>query len=175
MLLTTTPSIDGKKVSVYLGVVASEVIFGANFLKDWLAEGDDFWGGRGKTYEKVYADARAKTLQELQVQASEKGANAVLNIRFDYSVLGASNSMMMVAATGTAVVLDLSREELAAQKQRDQDEAALHYLDIDGKRRGPFSLAQIRELEASGRVQDTAHVYDEQDAIGATIKDLLAK
>ena len=103
MLITTTPSIEGKRITRYCGVVAGEAILGANLFKDLFAGIRDLVGGRSATYEKELQRAREIALQELQQRAQELGANAVIGIDLDYEVLGQSNGMMMVSARGTAV------------------------------------------------------------------------
>jgi len=105
MILTTTPSIEGRTVQSYLGIVCGEAIVGANLFKDLFASVRDLVGGRAGAYEKTLAQARQLALDELGVAASERGANAVLSIDLDYEVLGQANGMLMVTASGTAVKL----------------------------------------------------------------------
>jgi uncharacterized protein YbjQ (UPF0145 family) len=104
MITTTTPTIDGKKISQYLGVVAGEAIMGANIFKDLFAGVRDIVGGRSATYERELQRAREIALQELQERAKALGANAVVGIDLDYEVLGQGASMLMVSASGTAVI-----------------------------------------------------------------------
>jgi uncharacterized protein YbjQ (UPF0145 family) len=104
MITTTTPTIDGKKISQYLGVVAGEAIMGANIFKDLFAGVRDIVGGRSATYERELQRARGFALQELQERAAALGANAVVGIDLDYEVLGQGASMLMVSASGTAVI-----------------------------------------------------------------------
>ena len=106
MELTTTPSIDGKRITRYCGVVAGEAILGANLFKDLFAGIRDIVGGRSATYERELQRAREMALQELQQRAQELGANAVVGIDLDYEVLGQNNGMLMVSASGTAVVAE---------------------------------------------------------------------
>ncbi len=103
MILTTTPSIEGQRIQEYLGVVTGEAILGAHIFKDLFAGIRDIVGGRSGAYDRVLGDARKLALQELAEEAAEKGANAVVAIDLDYEVLGQANSMLMVAASGTAV------------------------------------------------------------------------
>ena len=105
MQLTTTPSFDGKTITRYCGVVAGEAVLGANILKDMFASVRDIVGGRSGTYEKELRKARQFALDELAEQARELGANAVVGIDIDYEVLGEKNGMLMVSASGTAVVV----------------------------------------------------------------------
>ncbi len=105
MLLTTTPSVEGKTIVRYCGVVAGEAILGANLFKDLFAGIRDLVGGRSGVYERELQKAREIALQELQDRAHEMGANAVVGIDLDYEVLGQNGSMLMVSASGTAVVL----------------------------------------------------------------------
>ena len=94
MLITTTYQVDGQPIRQYLGVISAESIIGANFIKDILANLTDFFGGRSNT-----------VLRELEKQASMMGANAIVGVDIDYNTVGANGSMLMVVATGTAVVL----------------------------------------------------------------------
>ena len=105
MQLTTTPSIEGKHISKYCGIVAGEAVLGANLFKDLFAGIRDLVGGRSGTYEKELRRARQIALDELSEQARELGANAVVGIDLDYEVLGEKNGMLMVSASGTAVVV----------------------------------------------------------------------
>lgn len=105
MLITTTPSIDGQRITRYCGVVAGEAILGANIFKDLFAGIRDLVGGRSGTYERELQRARDIALEELQQRAQELGANAVVGIDLDYEVLGQGNGMLMVSASGTAVVV----------------------------------------------------------------------
>ncbi len=105
MIITTTQSIDGKKISQYKGVIAGEAILGANLFKDLFAGIRDLVGGRSATYEAELQRAREIALHELEQKALELGANAVVGVDIDYEVLGQKNGMLMVSASGTAVVL----------------------------------------------------------------------
>jgi uncharacterized protein YbjQ (UPF0145 family) len=104
MLMSTTSVLEGKPVSRYLGVVTGEAIIGANIFRDMFATIRDIVGGRSATYERGLAEARQTALAEMERQALELGANAVIGIDLDYEVLGQKNGMLMVSASGTAVV-----------------------------------------------------------------------
>ena len=106
MIVTTTPAIEGRKVTRYCGIVTGEAILGANLFKDLFAGIRDLVGGRSATYERELQRAREIALQELQQRAQELGANAVIGIDLDYEVLGQANGMLMVSASGTAVVAE---------------------------------------------------------------------
>jgi uncharacterized protein YbjQ (UPF0145 family) len=106
MQVTTTPSIEGKRITKYLGIVTGEAILGANVFKDVFAGLRDIVGGRSATYEKELQRARDIALTELQGRAQELGANAVVGVDLDYEVLGANNGMLMVSASGTAVLTE---------------------------------------------------------------------
>lgn len=106
MLVTTTPSVEGRRITRYCGVVAGEAILGANLFKDLFAGIRDLVGGRSATYERELQRARDIAMQELQQRAQELGANAVVGIDLDYEVLGQGNGMLMVSASGTAVVVE---------------------------------------------------------------------
>ncbi|QTN21540.1 heavy metal-binding domain-containing protein [Rhizobacter sp. AJA081-3] len=106
MILTTTPSVEGKKITSYFGLVAGEAILGANLFKDLFAGIRDLVGGRSATYERELQRARDIALKELSERAQELGANAVVGVDLDYEVLGQGNGMLMVSASGTAVFVE---------------------------------------------------------------------
>jgi uncharacterized protein YbjQ (UPF0145 family) len=106
MIVTTTPGIEGKRISRYCGIVAGEAILGANLFKDLFAGIRDLVGGRSATYERELQRARDIAMQELQQRALDLGANAVVGVDLDYEVLGQGNGMLMVSASGTAVVVE---------------------------------------------------------------------
>jgi len=105
MIATTTPTVEGHTIRQYCGIVTGEVIVGANLFRDLFASITDIVGGRSGKYEKVLARARDQALGEMKSQASELGANAVVGVDLDYGVIGQSGSMLMVSASGTAVVV----------------------------------------------------------------------
>jgi uncharacterized protein YbjQ (UPF0145 family) len=106
MQITTTPNIEGKRIIRYCGVVAGEAILGANVFKDFFAGISDIVGGRSETYERELQRAREIAIRELEQRAHAAGANAVVGVDLDYEVIGPSGSMLMVSASGTAVVLE---------------------------------------------------------------------
>lgn len=103
MIITTTPSIEGKQITDYLGVVFGEVISGVDFVKDFTAGLSNFFGGRSGTYEEELIRAREQAMQEMAQRAYQLGADAILAVDIDYEVLGTNNGMLMVTASGTAV------------------------------------------------------------------------
>lgn len=105
MLVTTTPSVEGKQITNYLGVVTGETIIGANFVKDFFAGIRDIIGGRSESYEKVLREAKDSALAEMQQRAQQMGANAIVGVDLDYETVGANGSMLMVTASGTAVTI----------------------------------------------------------------------
>jgi uncharacterized protein YbjQ (UPF0145 family) len=105
VIVTTTPSIDGKKITSYRGVVTGEAIMGANIFKDLFAGIRDIVGGRSATYERELKRARDIAMEELRQSAAELGANAVVSVDLDYETVGGQGSMLMVTVSGTAVVL----------------------------------------------------------------------
>lgn len=102
MTLSTTPSIDGKTISAYHGIVSGDAILGANVFKDLFAGIRDIVGGRSATYEKELRRAKEIATKEMQEEAERLGANAIVGIDFDYETI---NNMLMVSATGTAVTV----------------------------------------------------------------------
>lgn len=178
MILTTTETVEGKLIAGYCGIIGTEVIFGANFLKDWISDGTDFWGGRNGVYEEVYEDARAKALQEIRSKARSAGADAVVSVRLSYQVMGEKNGMMMVAAVGTGVRLTLTKEEraelLAAQEKSALKDSPEYMVSVGEKVRGPFSIDQLAALVASGRVDRNAVTTSETSESGRSVAELLA-
>ena len=106
MIVTTTPSVEGKRIVAYRGIVFGEVVAGVDFVRDFAAGLTNFFGGRSGSYEEELVNARETALRELEARASERGANAVVGVDVDYEVLGANNGMLMVSASGTAVVVE---------------------------------------------------------------------
>lgn len=105
MLISTTPTIEGRHILEYKGVVTGETIIGANMLKDFMAGLRDFFGGRSGTYEKVLREAKDTALREMEDRARELGANAIVGVDLDYEAIGQNGSMLMVMCSGTAVVI----------------------------------------------------------------------
>ena len=105
MIVTTTPSVEGYRITGYYGVVFGEVITGINFLRDFGAGIRNIVGGRSEGYEHELLEARTEALQELEQRAVSMGAHAVVGVDIDYEVLGQNGSMLMVSASGTAVVI----------------------------------------------------------------------
>ena len=105
VILTTTPSIEGRKISKYCGIVTGEAIMGANIFKDLFAGIRDIVGGRSATYEAELRKARDLALTEVAQAAADRGANAVVGLDIDYETVGGQGSMLMVTVSGTAVVI----------------------------------------------------------------------
>ncbi|MGB0128268.1 MAG: heavy metal-binding domain-containing protein [Rhodocyclaceae bacterium] len=105
MLMTTTPTLEGRTIVEYHGVVTGEAIIGANMFRDWLASIRNVVGGRSGAYENALAGAREDAMEDMEKQAKKMGANAIVGIDLDYEVLGEDNGMMMVCASGTAVTI----------------------------------------------------------------------
>lgn len=105
MKLTTTNSIEGASIKEYRGIVSGETIIGANIFKDFLAGIRDVIGGRSGSYEKVLRKAKETSLREMEEEAAKLGANAIVGIDLDYETIGPNGGMLMVTATGTAVVI----------------------------------------------------------------------
>jgi uncharacterized protein YbjQ (UPF0145 family) len=105
MILSTTPTLEGQPVQRYLGIVTGETIIGANIFKDFMASIRDIVGGRSEAYEQVLREAKQTALNEMSAQARALGANAVVGIDLDYETVGSQGGMLMVTASGTAVVV----------------------------------------------------------------------
>ena len=107
MLVVTTPNIEGKPVSKYLGLVSGEAIMGADIFKDIFASIRNIVGGRSQAYEKELQRAKQLAIEEMVQEAAAMGANAVLSVDLDYETIGMGNgNMLMVSASGTAVVYE---------------------------------------------------------------------
>lgn len=104
MIITSTPTLEGKQIVEYKGLVFGEVVSGANFVRDFIASITDVIGGRSGVYESKLNAARKDALKELEAEARKVGANAVVGVDFDYQTLG-TKEMFIVVATGTAVVV----------------------------------------------------------------------
>lgn len=104
MIITTTPSIEGKEIREYRGIVFGEVVSGVNFIKDFAASLSDMFGGHSNTYEEELVNARTRAIAEMESRAVQLGANAVVGVDIDYEVLGSGNGMLMVTVSGTAVI-----------------------------------------------------------------------
>ena len=105
VIVTTTPAVEGRKITSYQGIVTGEAIMGANIFKDLFAGIRDIVGGRSATYERELRRARDIAIEEMTQAASEKGANAVVAVDIDYETVGQNGSMLMVSVSGTAVVI----------------------------------------------------------------------
>lgn len=104
LILTTTPSFEGKKITQYYGIVTGEAIIGANLFRDIFAGIRDIVGGRSGSYEEVLREAKTNALNEMEENARRLGANAVVGVDLDYETVGTNGSMLMVTASGTAVL-----------------------------------------------------------------------
>ena len=105
MIIATTPEVPEGKVIQTLGVVTGEAIIGAHIFRDFFAGITNIIGGRAGGYEKALREARDIALDEMQIEAKSRGADAVIGVDLDYESLGADNGMLMVTASGTAVKL----------------------------------------------------------------------
>ncbi|CDO59664.1 PlcB, ORFX, ORFP, ORFB, ORFA, ldh gene [Candidatus Phaeomarinobacter ectocarpi] len=106
MLVTTTNSIEGRRITEYKGLVAGEAVTGANVVRDIFAGLRDFFGGRSGSYEKVFRSSREAAIEDMVANAQAMGANAVLGVDIDYESVGAKGSILMATACGTAVVIE---------------------------------------------------------------------
>ena len=106
MLITTTPNIEGRRITAYHGIVSGEAILGANVFRDFFASIRDVVGGRSGSYERVLRDGRDTAISEMIEEAQRLGAHAVVGVHMDYGAIGKNEGMMMVTVSGTAVVLE---------------------------------------------------------------------
>ena len=107
MLIVTTPALDGRRITRYIGIVSGEAILGANIFRDFFAGIRDVIGGRSAAYEEELRKAKAIALEEMESEAAALGANAILGVDLDYETIqtGSSGGMLMVSASGTAVLI----------------------------------------------------------------------
>ncbi len=115
MIVSTTAQLEGYRIEQYLGVVTGEAILGANIFRDMFAAVRDIVGGRSASYERELSRARELALEELEYWAEDRGANAVVGVDLDYESFGQSNGMMMVSATGTAVVVTPTNDQAGSE------------------------------------------------------------
>ena len=106
MIISTTPSLEGKRITNYYGVVTGETIIGANLFRDFFAGIRDIVGGRASSYEEVLREAKDAAMKEMSERAEAIGANAIVGIDLDYETVGSNGSMLMVTACGTAVRIE---------------------------------------------------------------------
>lgn len=106
MIITTTPSVEGRRIARYYGIVCGEVVSGVNFMRDIAAGITNFFGGRSGSYEDELIRAREEAINEMGRRADKLGADAVVGSKLDYEVLGSDNGMLMVSVSGTAVKLE---------------------------------------------------------------------
>ena len=106
MIISTTPSLEGKRITNYYGVVTGETIIGANLFRDLFAGIRDIVGGRASSYEEVLREAKDAALKEMSERAEAIGANAIVGVDLDYETVGSNSSMLMVTASGTAVKIE---------------------------------------------------------------------
>ncbi|MDR1674525.1 MAG: heavy metal-binding domain-containing protein [Oscillospiraceae bacterium] len=106
MIITTTHTVQDKKITQYKGIVSGEVVSGINFIRDFAAGLTNFFGGRSGSYENELIEARESAIREMESRAFKLGANAIVGVDVDYAVLGDQNNMLMVTVTGTAVTVE---------------------------------------------------------------------
>jgi uncharacterized protein YbjQ (UPF0145 family) len=106
LILTTTPTLEGRKITKYFGIVTGEAIIGANLFRDIFAGIRDIVGGRSGSYEEVLREAKQNAMNEMEENARRMGANAVVAVDLDYETIGSNGSMLMVTASGTAVTIE---------------------------------------------------------------------
>ena len=106
MIVSTTPALEGERIVAYIGVVSGEAVMGANIFRDMSAGLRIMFGGQSRSFEKLFKEARDVALREMTDEATARGANAVVGVDLDYEILGETGTMLIVCASGTAVVLE---------------------------------------------------------------------
>ena len=174
MLWTTTPSIEGRIISAYRGVLVAEVALSGVSLGTSIEVVDglnlDLSIQTGR-----FEEARSKALRSLEEQATVRRADAIVGLRFEYVTFGKNGILNMVSAYGTAVCLKLSVEERQKQLLAEQREKASFRIVIDGKERGPFSIEQLSQLVANGRISIDSDVCSEDSGQSVKLASLLSE
>jgi len=106
MLISTAPTVEGRRITAYHGIVSGDAILGANVFKDVIAGIRDIVGGRSAAYEKELKSAKKLALEEIETEAIALGANAIIAVDLDYETVGQNGSMLMVSVSGTAVTIE---------------------------------------------------------------------
>jgi uncharacterized protein YbjQ (UPF0145 family) len=172
MLYSTTPTFEGKVIKLYKGIVAGEVIMGANFVKDMLANVADVTGARAAGYERTVEKGRKIAFDIVEAKAQALGADAIVGVKIDYQVLGEQNGMFMVAVSGTAVVTGLANDPKKNAEQ-ELEEVVAYYLRISGREKGPFSKIQLREMIQGGSLHEATECRLENSSNWATVAAVL--
>lgn len=162
MIFTTTSAVEGRDIERQLGLVSADVVRGVNSIRDLAANLADTFGTRSGTLEREIATARAEAAKEIGEAAEKLRADAVIGLRVDVQLLrDASSSMVMVTATGTAVRLGPDPLAEARKARAAMEDDLRWHVEIEGRTRGPFSVAQLREMVAANRISGTAQVKDD--------------
>ena len=176
MLCVTSDSIEGKAIVSNLGLVAVEVVIGANMFRELLAAVAETSGRRSSTYERVLEEARSSALADLEAKAIALKADAILSLRFQYlDLVDRGGTMMMCAAYGTAVRLARSEADRRMDKERDAEESPLYFVVVAAKERGPLSLTQLRELHTAGKIEPETIVRVDGETSSVMLSHLLSR
>jgi uncharacterized protein YbjQ (UPF0145 family) len=183
MILSTTPSIDGKDIGKYIAVLGAEVFipfidFGG--LAELITMAKNAVDSGNPVYERYFTDARQKALEILASKAVTFNADAVVNIHLDFIVVGPRRDGLMLAATGTAVqfvMTDEQRARIAEQDEgrlaREKENEPAYMIEIDGRIRGPFSVVQLRELEETKRIAADSPTRMENGNTWLTVEEVI--
>lgn len=173
MLWTTTPSIENRAITTYCGVVVAEIALGGGSLGTSVEIIDGM--NLDLTLQTArFEEARAKALRSLEDQARTLRADAIVGLRFEYVTFGKNGILNMVSAYGTAVGLKFSVEEQQKQLLAELREKANFWVIIDGKERGPFSIDQLTQLVAEGKVSPEANVRSDESDQPIKLSSLLS-
>lgn len=174
MLWTTTPSIENRIITAYRGIVVAEIALGGGSLGTSVEITDGM--NLDLSFQTArFEEARTKALRSLEEQATAFRADAIIGLRFEYVTFGKNGALNMVSAYGTAVCIKLTAEDQQKQHLAELREKAAFWVVIDGKERGPFSIEQLSQLVADGKIRLEVDVRSEESDQPMNLANLLAK
>lgn len=173
MIWTTTPSVENKIISEYCGIIASEVALGGGSLGTTVEIIDGLNLDLALQTSR-FEEARSKAIRNLEDKARALRADAVVGLRFEYVTFGKNGILNMVSAYGTAVRLKFTAEELQRHRIAELREKANFWVAIDGKERGPFSIEQLSQLLADGKIPPDTNVRSDESDLSTGLNSLLS-
>jgi uncharacterized protein YbjQ (UPF0145 family) len=174
MLWTTTPSIENRVVTAYRGIVVAEIALAGGSLGTSVEIIDGINLDLSLQTAR-FEEARSKALRSLEVQAKVLGADAIVGLRFEYVTFGKNGILNMVSAYGTAICIKLSAEEQKIHLLAELRGKADFWVSIDGKERGPFSIEQLSQLVAEGKISPETAVRSEESGQSTSLSSLLSR
>lgn len=151
-ITTTTHQVEGRTIHRYCGIVSGEAIMGANMFRDFLADISDSIGGRVGVYERKFEEARQVAMRMMVEKASRYKASAVVGVAFSYQAIGEHGSILMVAATGTAVIFE-GEGPVVLRDQFSSSPMQLLVM-VNHEELGPFDESGLASLFTDGTITD---------------------